>query len=144
MRITRNELVCIGILIVISIISAYFYPQMPQRMATHWDFWGNPNGYMQRLGAIILMPLILLAFNIAAIVVPRVASVWANIEALRKFFSGLNIILSVLLLLVQYHIILWNIGIKINPGFIAMPMIVVLLSWIIYFFYKANRKANSL
>jgi uncharacterized membrane protein len=139
MCITRTELACIGIVLVICCVSAYFYPQMPEQMATHWDLYGQVNGYMPKLPAIILFPVILAAIVTFFIVVPRVASVWMNIEGFRKL-GGLFLLLSILMLLAQYQIILWNLGIKINPTIVALPMLAAIIGWIIFYFYRANRQ----
>jgi uncharacterized membrane protein len=121
-------------------VSAYFYPRMPEQMATHWDFWGQVNGYMPKLQGMIMMPAFLTGFVVFVIVVPRVASVWANIEGFRKLFGGLAVLLSIFMSLAQYHIIMWNLGIKINPEFVALPMAAVIITWIILWFYRAHQQ----
>ena len=140
MRITKIELACIGILLVICCVSVYFYPQMPGQMATHWDMYGQVNGYMPRLLAMLIMPTVLAVFVVSVIIVPRVASLWANIEGFRNFFGGLAVLLSVFLSLVQYLIIMWNLGIKINPVIVILPMTAALIGWIMFMLYRANRK----
>ncbi|MGD0551885.1 MAG: DUF1648 domain-containing protein [Sedimentisphaerales bacterium] len=141
MCITRTELVCVGILLVICCVSAYFYPQMSEQMATHWDLHGQVNGYMPRLLAMLIIPAVLAVFVVSVIIVPRVASLWANIEGFRKFFGGLAVLLSVFLSLVQYLTIMWNLGIKINPVIVILPMTIVLIGWIFFILYRANRRS---
>jgi uncharacterized membrane protein len=38
------------------LVSAWLYPQLPARVATHWDLHGQPNGYSSRLVAALLVP----------------------------------------------------------------------------------------
>lgn len=40
------------------------YKQLPDPMITHWDFQGNPNGYMPKITAIIILPCILAVINL--------------------------------------------------------------------------------
>ena len=141
MCITRTELACIGIFLVICCVSAYFYPQMPEQMATHWDMYGQVNGYMPKLPALVLFPVILAAIATFFAVVPRVASLWANIEGFRKFLGGLAVLLSVFLSLVQYLTIMWNLGIKINPVIVILPMTIAMIGWIFFMLYRANRQS---
>jgi uncharacterized membrane protein len=135
------ELIAIFLLLVMCAVSVYFYPRMPGQMATHWDMYGQVNGYMPRLLAMLIMPTVLAVFVVSVIIMPRVASVWANIEGLRKFFGGLAVLLSVFLSLVQYHIIAWNLGIKINPGIVILPMTIAMIGWIVFMLYRANRQS---
>lgn len=140
MRITKTELICIGILLVICGVSAYFYPQMPERMACHWDLHGQVNGYMPKFINLLICPSILMIFIVVLAIVPRVASVAANIEGFRKFYGGFVILFSVFLLLVQYQMILWNIGIEINPLFVIFGMVPVFIVLIVAWFCRARCK----
>jgi len=135
------ELIAICLVFVMCAVSVYFYPRMPEQMATHWDIHGQVDGYMPKLPAMLMVPVILTMFIIFVIVVPRVASVWANIEGFRKFFGGLAALLSVFLSFVQYHIIAWNLGIKINPVIVILPMTAALIGWIMFMLYRANRQS---
>jgi uncharacterized membrane protein len=114
---------------------------MSEQMATHWDLHGQVNGYMPRLLAMLIIPAVLAVFVVSVIIVPRVASLWANIEGFRKFFGGLAVLLSVFLSLVQYLTIMWNLGIKINPVIVILPMTIVLIGWIFFILYRANRRS---
>lgn len=140
MRITKTELACIGILLVVFCVSVYFYSQMPERIATHWDLRGRVNGYMPKSLGLFGMPVILSVFVVSLIIVPRVVSVSANIEGFRRFFGGLVILISVFMLLAQYQMILWNLGIEIHPALFVLPMILALVIWMIFWFCRACRR----
>lgn len=43
---------------------AYFYPRLPETMATHFGFDGTPNGYSSRFTAAITLPALLLALHL--------------------------------------------------------------------------------
>ena len=140
MRITKTELICIGILLVVCCVSAYFYPQMPEQMATHWNGHGQVDDYTPKLLGILMIPAVLTVFIIVVIVVPRVASVWANIEGFRKLFGSLLVLMSVFMSLAQYQMILWNLGIKINPMIVILPMTAAIIIWVVLRFYRARRQ----
>jgi uncharacterized membrane protein len=138
MRITKTELACIEILLVLCGVSAYFYPQMPERMACHWDLKGQVNGYMPKSINLFMCPLILTVFIVVLTVVPRVASVSANIEGFRKFYGGVVIFFSVFLLAIQYQMILWNLGIQINPLVVILGMAPPFIIWIGVWLYRTH------
>lgn len=140
MRVTKTELACIGIFLVLCGVSAYFYPQMPEQMACHWDLHGQVNGFMPKSINMSICPLILAVFIVVLTVVPRLTSVAVNIEGFRKFFGIVVIFFSVFFLVIQYQMILWNLGIKINPGIVILPMTAVLIGWILFLLYRANRQ----
>jgi uncharacterized membrane protein len=140
MNITKTELTAIGILLVIVFISAYFYPQMPERMACHWDLHGQVNGYMPKSINLLICPSILMIFIVVLAIVPRVASVAANIEGFRKFYGGFVIFFSVFFLAIQYQMILWGLGIKINPLWVILAVIFISMDWIIIWYFVTRRQ----
>lgn len=140
MRITKTELACIGIFLVLCGVSAYFYPQMPERMACHWDLRGQVDDYMPKSINLFICPFILMVLIIVLTVVPRVASVAANIEGFRKFYGGLVIFFSVFLLAIQYQMILWSLGIEINPLWVVLVVIFVFIDWIVIWYFVTHRQ----
>ena len=45
------------------------YPRLPERVVTHWNFAGQPDGYSSRLFAVVGLPLILLGCHLLLAVV---------------------------------------------------------------------------
>jgi len=137
LNLTKSELAAVGLALVAFCVSAYFYPQMPERIACHWDLKGQVNGYMAKSPGLFLMPGILAAFVVLLIVIPRVVTVAANIEGFRKFYGGLVILLSVFMLMAQYQMILWNLGIQINPLVVILGMVIPFIIWMGAWLYRA-------
>jgi uncharacterized membrane protein len=140
MNITKSELAAVGIVLLTFFVSAYFYPQIPEKMATHWNIKGQVNGYMSKSTGLFMIPGTLTAIVAFLVVIPQVISVSANIEGFRKFYSGFAILFSIFLLAVQYQIILWNLGIEINPLVVILAMSPVFIVWIAVWFYLAYRR----
>ena len=95
---------------------------------------------MPKLPTMLIMPAILTVFNIVLIAVPRVTSVSANIEGFRKFYGGFILLFSIFLLLIQYQMILWSLGIEINPLVVILAMVPIFIIWIAMYFCVARRK----
>jgi uncharacterized membrane protein len=144
MSVAKTEITAIGILLLMVGIDVYFYPQMPEKMATHWNIHGQVDGYMSKTPAMFIMPGILTAIVASLIVIPRVVSVSANIEGFRKFYGGFVVLFSVFILLVEYHTILWNLGIEINPLVIVFGIVPAFIGWMAVWFYLVHRKKRTI
>ncbi len=111
------------ILVLISFgISFYYYNQMPDRMVTHWGFNGEPNGYSSRAFGLFLVPVMLVIFAVIFFFIPRIDPMRKNVEGFKNYFRGFVILLLLIMMFVQMQMILWNIGIEINPN-IYMPLL---------------------
>lgn len=134
------ELSVIGLLIVIFGVSAYFYPRMPETIVTQFDIHGQPSSSMPKSIGIFMPPVIFAVLAIALIVIPRTASVSVNIKGFRKFYGSMLIMISIVMLLVQNQIILWNLGIKVNPNITVAIQFSVIIAWMFIWFYRARRR----
>jgi uncharacterized membrane protein len=54
----KRELPLIFIIIAAFAISMYFYPELPDKIPTHWNFKGEIDGYSGKLTGAFLMPVI--------------------------------------------------------------------------------------
>ncbi|MGA2171775.1 MAG: DUF1648 domain-containing protein [Sedimentisphaerales bacterium] len=142
-KLTKLELGVIGILLVVFGVSVYFYPRMPERIATQWDLRGQPSSYMPKPLGMFITPVIFAVLVIAHIVIPRTASVSVNIEGFRRFYGGLLIVFSIIMLAVQYQIILWNLGIKTNPNMVVVIAVSAVIVWMFVWYYRARRKKKQ-
>jgi len=55
-----------------ALLSAWAYPRLPPRVATHWGLAGQPDGYSAKWLAVTLLPLMILAVRGLAAVLPRI------------------------------------------------------------------------
>ena len=106
----------IGLVLFSFILSIYFYPQVPDQMATHWDSQGEVNGYMSKFWGTFLMPLLITGLVILFLVIPKIDPRKENIEMFRKHYEGFRLVLIIFLVLVHLHILLWNTGTQISPN----------------------------
>lgn len=125
----KSEIVILGITLLSFILSIYFYPQMPEEMASHWNAQGQVDGYMSKFWGLFLMPFILIGLALLFVAIPRIDPLKTNIEKFRKYYDGFIILFFIFMLSVYSHVILWNLGIKISPN-VILPISLGLL-----FFY---------
>lgn len=130
MTIRKSEITLIGIILLSFVIGICFYPQMPEKIASHWNAKGEVDGYMSKFWGLFLMPLILTGIGLLFFAVPRIDPLKANIEGFRKYYDGFIILFFIFLFSVDLQDILWNLGIKISPN-VTFPIGLGLL-----FFYS--------
>lgn len=127
MKLTRTEIAGIAIILLSFAVSLWFWPQMPDKMATHWGMQGQVNGYMPKFWGLFFMPLMQLVLGLFLWVVPRIDPLKANITKFQKYYHGFIAILLLFLLAVHLQVLLWNMGAKIDPNrFIPVSLGVLL------------------
>ncbi len=105
-----------GLIFLSFIISIYFFPLVPEQMATHWDSQGEVNGYMSKLWGLFFMPLVITGLAIMFLVIPRIDPKKENIAKFRKYYDRFIFLLILFLIAVHLQVLLWNIGIRISPN----------------------------
>ncbi|MDM7920485.1 MAG: SdpI family protein [Methanosarcina sp.] len=105
-----------GLVLVSFILSIYFYPQVPEQMATHWNSQGEVDGYMSKLWGLFFMPLVITGLVIMFLAIPKIDPRKENIAKFRKYYDGFIVILVLFMVAVHLQTVLWNIGIRINPN----------------------------
>ena len=115
----KSEITILGIILLSFIISIYFYPQMPERIASHWNAQGQVDGYMSKFWGLFLMPFILVGLALLFVAIPRIDPLKANIEKFRKYYDGFIILFFIFMLSIHFQVILWNLGIRISPNVIV-------------------------
>jgi uncharacterized membrane protein len=114
----KTVMIIFAIVLVSFIISFYYYPQIPNKMASHWNSKGQIDGYMPKFQGLFLMPFILVGLFLIFIAIPKIDPLKTNIEKFRKYYDGLFILFFIFMFLIHLQIILWNLGIKLNPNII--------------------------
>ncbi len=79
MNMRKSEIIILGIILLSFIVGIYFYPQMPEQMATHWDAQGQVDGYMSKFWGLFLMPFSLIGLGLLFVAIPRIDPLKANI-----------------------------------------------------------------
>jgi len=115
-----KKIVILNIILIILLfgISIYFYSQLPDRIVSHWDAHGNPNGSMGKFFGIFLIPLITLGIFLLFLVIPLIDPLKDNIKKFMNYYQGFIFSMILFLSLIQVHLILWNIGIEVPTNFI--------------------------
>lgn len=106
--------------------STYFYPQMPETVASHWDINGEVNGYMSKFWGLFLMPIISLAIFLFFLAIPKIDPLKSNIEKFRKYFDAFIVVFLLFFLYVHLLTVVWNLGVGFNMAQLMSPAFGVL------------------
>lgn len=116
MKLRKSELIVLFIIIISLLISFYFAPKLPSRLASHWNYKGEVDGYMAKTWGIFMVPAFLIILFLLFLILPKIDPLKANVDKFRKYFDGFIVILFLFFLAIHLQIILWTLGTKITPN----------------------------
>lgn len=122
----KSKVIIIGIIILSFLVGVYFYSQMPDRMASHWNAQGEVDGYMSKGWGLFFMPLMSAGLLLLFLIIPKIDPLKENIKKFRKYFDGFIVLLMLFLFYVYLLTIFWNIGARFNMSQLMIPAMGIL------------------
>jgi uncharacterized membrane protein len=122
----KSEIIIFGIIILSFAIGIYYYPQMPEKLASHWNAQGRVDGYMSKFWGLFLMPIISVGIFVLFILIPRIDPLKSNIAQFRKYYDTFIILIMVFLLYLYLLTIFWNSGNTFNMITFLSPALAIL------------------
>ncbi len=132
--------ILILIIAAFGISAAAFYPYMPERMATHWGFEQQPDGYMQKQTAMFFGT----ALNIGIVAALLAGNIYMTVVTKKnyhskkpiRFFDCIAGLMSLFLLVLYTAVLSWNAGMEFNMTKFVITSVIVLtvlqVAFIIY------------
>lgn len=133
----KSEQIMLITIILSFLLSIYFYPKLPESIASHWNMFGEADGYTSRIWGVLLMPIILVIALVLFILIPKIDPLRANIEKFRKYYDEFMVVVALFFLYTHLLMLLWNIGIQFNMVQLLAPAFAVLL------YYSAVATENA-
>lgn len=118
----------ISILVILAsfAVGIYFYPQMPDRFVSHWNAYGQPDGYMTKFLGLSLMPIISVIMFLMFLLIPKIDPLKENIFLFRKYFDNFISLIMLFLFYLYLLTIFWNLGRKFNFIQLLVPAFAIL------------------
>jgi len=135
----KSELAILGIILISFLIGFYLYPQMTEKMASHWGIEGEVNGYLPKFWGLFIMPIISLGLFLLFIMIPKIDPLKQNIAKFRKYFDGFVLLITVFLFYLFLLTIFWNFGFTFNIVQFLIPAFAVLLYYTGILLEKSKR-----
>jgi len=137
---TKNTNIILIILIAIAVIAgAILYPQLPSKVASHWNADGQVNGYMNKFWGIFLLPVIMAGLFLLYVIIPKIDPLKENIKSFIKYYNAFWILLFVFLLYIFSLTLIWNLGYRFNFTKAFVPAIAILWFFLGVFLGKLKR-----
>ena len=110
---SRNAIILTLVMIAMgALLSLAVYPQLPERVASHWNAADQVDGTMPRFWGAFLMPLITLGMLGFFLVIPAVDPLKANIAQFRRVFNVFIVFIIGFMLYLHVLTTLWNLGVQ--------------------------------
>jgi uncharacterized membrane protein len=135
----KTEIWPLLILLLTVVLSIWAYPQLPSRVVSHWDFYGQANGWCSREFHAIFFPALLLAMYALFSLMPKFDPRGERYQE----FSGVYLIMRNLILLVLAIVFaaatFSNLGYAINIGVTVAGTIGLMMIILGNYFGKLKR-----
>ena len=120
----KKTLIASLIIILASFLtSLYFYPQLPERLASHWNAQGEVDGYISRFWGLFLMPIISSVLLAMFMIIPMIDPLKSNIKKFRNYFDTFVVMNILFLFYIQLLTLFWNLGVGFDMVQLIMPPI---------------------
>lgn len=136
----KTEFISLFLIILVLASAVYFYNNLPERVATHWNFAGEIDGWGSGKSQAIAIPLMVVGMYLLFLLLPYLDPKKERYEQFRKVYHIFKTIILILLVITYFVIALNGLGYNIPVGFI-IPGLVGLL-FIIIGNYMAKIKMN--
>ncbi|MBS2032526.1 MAG: SdpI family protein [Deltaproteobacteria bacterium] len=83
------------------VVSAFYWPHLPEPMVTHWDAHGTPNGYGSRIVGALVMPAMIVSFGLIFALLARISPQGYGLRQFEDSVAVITIALQVFLLIVH-------------------------------------------
>ena len=96
------------------LVATYYYPQMPEQIASHWSIEGVADGYFSKFWGLFLVPIISVGLFLLFAVIPRVDPLQNNIKDFIKYYWSFIVLFLGYMLYIELIIVVWNLGFTYN------------------------------
>lgn len=127
----------VAVILLSFIVGAYFYPSMPDKMASHWNAQGEVNGYMSKFWGVFFMPFLFAGLLLFFIAIPKIDPRKENIEKFRQYYDGFIALIITFMFYIYLLSIFWNMGRQFDFSTAITPALAAL------FYYSGIMLENS-
>jgi len=120
-------------------LSFYFYPKLPDQVATHWNIVGEADGYSSKTFGIFFGPILLILLFGLFQILPKMDPLKENFAKFRNYFDLFIILFFLFLTYLQTLVIYWNLGNQFDFIRFLVPAFAVLFFYIGIMLEKSKR-----
>jgi uncharacterized membrane protein len=106
---TKTTVILASLVILVSILAGvFFYQQLPDPMASHWNINDEVDGYMGKFWGVFMLPLISVGLMLLLFGIPYLDPLKENIVEFRGIFNAFIFVMQLFLAYVWSLTIVWN------------------------------------
>lgn len=113
---SKKEILPILLILITLAVGLYLYPQLPDRVPSHWDINGQINGYMPKTFSIYFFPGLILFIYVLMSVLPLMDPNKTNIEVFENSYFWFKVVLVLYLAGIYFITIYAALGNEIDIG----------------------------
>ena len=129
----------LGLIILSFIVGIYFFPQLPDQMASHWNFEGEVDGHMEKTMGTFLLPIVALAIYLLMTFLPKIDPLRMNYLAFQREYNLFISAVTFFMVYIYTVQLAANLGYTINMSVMMMPAMGILF----YFIGTVMEKAKQ-
>jgi uncharacterized membrane protein len=123
-------IISLFIIILSFLIGIFSYSYFPDKIPSHWNQYGEVNGYMPKFIGIFLIPMISIGIFLLFIFLPKIDPLKENYKKFRNYYESFIFIIILFMSYIFLLTILWNFGIKFNMNLGLIPALGFLFIYI--------------
>ncbi len=112
-----------GIILLSVVAGLYFYPQLPERVASHWNIYGQADGWLPKFWVVFFIPFLATVLYLLLESVPSIDPLGHNIKKFKQEYDTFVVLLVAFLFYIHMLVLLINTGVRLDifqwiaPGF---------------------------
>lgn len=121
------------------LLGVYFYPRLPDKIASHWNIHGQVDGYLPKAFGLFLLPLISLLLYLLFLLIPKLDPLKENLKKFRRYYDYFIAVVILFLFYLYLLTIAWNLGLRFNFGQVLAPAFAILWCFVGILIQKAKQ-----
>ncbi len=120
-------------------LSFCFYPLLPDEIATHWNGWGQPDGFSPKAIGLFIMPALVFFVFIGLVIVPRIDPLKKNIlEAANEYYAFI-LVFALFFFALHGFLIAFNLGQQLDIRAVIIPGLAMVIGYSGFLMSKIKR-----
>jgi uncharacterized membrane protein len=136
---TKKEVLPIALIILTFMVGVLLYPDLPERMPTHWNAQGEIDAWSGKNFAVFFLPIVILATYLLITFIPLIDPLKRNYPKFYFPYFCFRTVLVVFFVLLYFYTLWAALGTKLNINFLIIPAFSVLFIVIGLFLPKVKK-----
>ncbi|HYE82599.1 MAG TPA: SdpI family protein [Clostridia bacterium] len=124
---TRKDWLLILLILASFGIAIYFYPVLPERVPSHWNIYGEIDGYSSRFFGAFGLPLMNIGMYFMFLIIPNLDPKKSNYKAFEGSYHLIRVVMHIFMIGLQILILAAVMGYGINVSLIVKLSVSMLL-----------------